>query len=93
MELWTILMLLLSLLWIFIFLLIVGVIRYEDLSKCARRFLRCSQSNQEESRNDFGVGFHRGTNPELDSSLDFLSQNVISESYKSHENTAAWSSV
>ena len=86
-------MLLLSILWIFIFLLIVEMISLEDLCKFVRGILPCRQFSQEESRNDIGVAFHRGTEPENDPSVEFLLQNVISEGYKSHENTTTWTSV
>ena len=86
-------MLLLSILWIFIFLLIVEMITLEDLCKFIRRILPCRHLSHEESRNDIGVAFHRATEPENDLSVEFLLQNVISESYKSHENTTTWTSV
>ena len=80
-------MLLLSILWIFIFLLVVEMITLEDLRKFIRRILPCRHLSQEESRNDIGVAFHRRTEPENDLSVEFLLQNVVSESYKSQENT------
>ena len=86
-------MLLLSILWIFIFLLIVEMITLEALCKFVRRILPRRQLSQEESRNDIGVVFHRRTEPENDLSVEFLLQNVTSESYKSHENTTTWTSV
>ena len=93
MELWSIFMLFLSFLWILIFLLVIEMIKCENLCKYARRILRCRRSNQEESRDDIEVRFHRETDPENNPSVEFLSQNVLSESYKSHENTATWTSV
>ena len=93
MEVWTIFMRFLSFLWILIFMLIVEMIKCENLCIFVRRILQCRRSNQEESRNDIEVTFHRETDIENDPSVEFLSQNVISENYKSHENTATWTSV
>ena len=86
-------MLLLPIFWIFIFLLIVEMIRLEDLCIFVRGILPCMQLSHEESRNDIGVAFHRENEPENDLSVEFLLQNVISESYKSHDYTTTCTSV
>ena len=86
-------MLFLSFLWILIFLSIVQIIRCENLCKFVRRILRCRRSNQEESRDEIEVRFHKETDSENNPSVKFMLQKVIYESYKSHENTATWTSV
>ena len=93
MEVWTILMLPTSILYIFIILCIVNIIKCEYLCKFVTRILQCRGSNQEDARNDTAVSFQKRTSRENTLSDDILLQNGISESHKAQENTASWTSV
>ena len=93
MEVWTILMLPTSILYIFIILCIVNIIKCEYLCKFVTRILQCRRFNQEDARNDIALSFHKRNGPENSLSADILLQNVVSESHKSHENTATWTGV